>query len=142
MKNYLILFALILIVVSCKKRNDEFSFAGVWEIQKVEQVTYVGEKQTLDSLIENDTLGWFAFQNATGMNGQGKIQINYASLPGLTTDYETFWEIDEHNGDRIEINDRYFTRKRFAGGEKWTWVSTSNSGANYSRETIFVKRNN
>ncbi len=141
MKKYsFIIIVLLLIASSCKKRNSKFSFAGVWEITKVEQVNYVDFKLTKDSVIVNDTLGWFALQNATGLSGQGKIQINFESYSGLKTDYQTFWEIDENNGDRIELNNKFYTRDRFVGGEKWTWVSLQNGGSDYSRETIFVKR--
>ena len=140
MKKYILVFFLFFLAVSCKKRNNKFYFAGAWEIQKVEQVRYINDQKTLDSLIENDTVGWFAFQNANGFNGQGKIKINFVSISGLKTDFYTFWAIDENNGDRLEINDQFFTRTRISGGEKWTWITESNSGASYTRETIYVKR--
>jgi len=140
MKKYILILSVTLFLISCKKRNDQFSFAGVWEITKVVQVKYEGDKQILDSVLQNDTLGWFGLQNASGFSGQGKIQINFASFSGLATDYVTFWSMDEHNADRIEINDRYYTRKHTASGEQWTWVSFKNSGADYNRETIYVKR--
>lgn len=126
-------------LLSCRKRNNEFSFAGVWEITKVEQVKYENQVKTSDITLSGDTLGWFAFQNSTGPSGQGKIQINFSSFSGMTTDYKTFWELSEHEADRLTINKRFYTRERFLGGEKWTWTTNSNNGLNYNRETIFVK---
>lgn len=140
MKKYILILSISLFLISCKKRKSEFSFAGVWEITKVEQVSYRGDLQILDSVIQNDTLGWFGLQNATGFSGQGKIQINFTSFSGLSTDYVTFWTMDEHNANRIEINDRYYTRKQVVGGEQWTWVTFKKDAADYDRETIFVKR--
>lgn len=124
---------------ACRKRSNEFSFAGVWVITKVEQVKYVNQAKTSETTLTNDTLGWFAFQNTTGSNGKGKIEINFVSFSGMVTDYKTFWELSEHESDRITINKRFYTRERFIGGEKWTWTSNSNNGLNYNRETIFVK---
>lgn len=139
MKNIIIIISITFILFSCKKRRNVYSFAGVWEITKVEQVSFVQDKQTMDSVFVNDTLGWFAFQNSLGPSGQGKIQINFASLSGLSTDYLTFWELSEHESDRIQINDRFYTREKIVGGEKWSWISSGNVGGIYNRETIFVK---
>lgn len=139
MKNIIIIISITFILFSCKKRSNVYSFAGVWEITKVEQVSFVQDKQTLDSTLVNDTLGWFAFQNALGPDGQGKIQINFTSLSGLATDYATFWELSEHESDRIQINKKFYTREKIVGGEKWSWISSGNVGGIYNRETIFVK---
>lgn len=139
MKNIIIIISITFILFSCKKRSNVYSFAGVWEITKVEQVSFVQDKQTLDSTLINDTLGWFAFQNSLGPSGQGKIQINFTSMSGLSTDYVTFWELSEHESDRIKINDRFYTREKIVGGEKWSWISSGSLGGVYNRETIFVK---
>jgi hypothetical protein len=135
----IIILVLIVSAFACRKRNNEFSFAGVWEISKVEIVKYDSAGITSEEVIK-DTAGWFAFQNATGPSGQGKMEIHYTSLAGFTTDYKVFWELDEHVSDRLVINDIFLTRERIAGGEKWSYMQANSSGSIYHRETLYVKR--
>lgn len=139
MKNIMLLFLIVLFSMACRKRSSKFSFSGVWEIQKVEQVSFANDSQSIDNTFKSDTLGWFALQNFESLNYTGKMQINFISLSGLFTDYNAEWNMDEHNSDRILINGNFYTRTRMLGGEKWTWIASTNSGANYTRETIYVK---
>lgn len=142
MNRYLVLLLLIVTVsMACRKRNGKFQFAGVWIIQKVEQVKYIDDKQTLDSTLKSDTLGWFAF-NKTLVEGYdlAQFEIKFSSFSGLTSDDEGKWETDEHEGDRLLINGKAYTRERIVGGEKWSWMASQNSGATYTRETLFVKK--
>ena len=141
MKKYILFLIVILVFTSCRKRNGRFLFAGAWLIEKVEQVKYVDNVQTLDSTIQNDTLGWFALSNYL-VEGYdiARFEVNYSTFSGLVSDDAGRWEIDEHEGDRLRINGATFTRVRIVGGEKWTWVSSPDAGITYTRETIFVKR--
>lgn len=141
MKKFIGLAIILSIATSCRKRNGQFQFAGVWVIQKVEQVKYEEAKQTLDSTITNDSLGWFAFSK-TLVEGYdlAQFEVDFTSFSGLKSDDAGKWEIDKHDGDRLIINGKAYTRERQIGGEKWTWVSSPQSGVYYTRETIFVKK--
>jgi hypothetical protein len=141
MKKYCIILLLAVIIISsysCRKRNNEFAFAGVWEIQKVEMIKYKDGNKTWDTLI-TDTAGWFAFQLATGFSGQGKMGINYSSFSGLSTSNDVSWEIDEHTGERLLVNGIQFTREHIAAGEKWNYMMSNDFGTEYWRETLYVK---
>jgi hypothetical protein len=140
MNKYLVAGMMLILVfaISCRKRNDKFAFAGVWEIQKVEMVKYKNGNQVWDTLI-TDTAGWFAFQLATGLSQSSKMGINYPSMTGLTSSNDVAWEIDEHTGERLIINNARFTRKHIAGGEKWSYMLSDELGNEYWRETLYVK---
>ncbi len=141
MKLFISILLLLSITTSCRKRNGPFQFSGVWVIQKVEQVKYEEAIQLLDSTLKNDTLGWFALSK-TLVEGYdlAQFEVNFTSFSGLKSDTEGKWEIDEHEGDRLLIDGKPYTRERIIGGEKWTWISAPNSGVDYTRETIFVKK--
>jgi len=140
MKRFLIVFFAALLIISCRKRNGEFEFAGVWEIEKVEQVNYVNGNISHDTLIKSDTIGWFIFYNGISGYSPAQMLINFNSISGLSTDNDGTWVIDEHEGERVWLNKFIYTRQRVFGGEKWTWVNLPNSGNAYSRETIYVKK--
>ena len=138
MTRYIILSMFILFAIACKKRNDEFSFAGAWEIQRVEVIKYKSGNKIWDTAITKEP-GWFALQNATGWDGSGKVHINYPTITGLVTKYDSEWSIDEYSGDRIEINGVTLTRERGGAEEKWSYMKTDSAGLNYTRETMYVK---